>query len=69
MQKTIEAVYEDGVFKPKESISLPEHYTFKIIIQEMEDADKLLKESLQKGYHMGKTLNEISRENIYNDIG
>ena len=69
MQKTIEAVYEDGVFKPTENISLPEHYKFKITIQEIEDTDKLLKESLQKGYHMGKILNEINRENIYNDIG
>lgn len=68
MPKTIEAIYEDGVFKPTEDIYLPEHYKFKIIINEIEDADNRLKESLQKGYHMGKILNEISRENIYNDI-
>jgi len=68
MPKTIEAIYENGVLKPTEDIHLPEHYKFKIIIQEIEDADSRLKESLQEGYHMGKILNEISRENIYNDI-
>ena len=68
MPKTIEAIYENGVLKPTEDIHLPEYYKFKIIIQEIEDADSRLKESLQEGYHMGKILNEISRENIYNDI-
>ncbi len=69
MPKTIEAIYENGVFKPIEHIDLPESYKIKIVIPEADDADKYLKESLEKGNHMGKILSDINRENIYNDIG
>lgn len=67
MPKIIEAIYENGVFKPTEHIDLPESYKIKIIIQEIDDPDQYLLESLKKGYHMGKIFNDISRENIYND--
>ncbi|MBI5745990.1 MAG: antitoxin family protein [Nitrospirae bacterium] len=69
MPKIIEAIYENGVFKPTEHIDLPESYKIKIIIPEIDNADQYLKESLEKGYHMGKILSDIDRENIYNDIG
>lgn len=67
MPKIIEAIYENGVFKPTEHIDLPESYKIKIIIPEIYNADQYLKESLEKGYHMGKILSDIDRENIYND--
>ena len=33
MTKAIEAVYENGVFKPLKKVQLPEHKKFTIIIQ------------------------------------
>ena len=33
MSKSIEAVYENGVFKPLKRVKLPEHKRFKIILE------------------------------------
>lgn len=33
MSKVIEAVFEDGVFKPLEKVKLPEHKRFKITLE------------------------------------
>jgi len=35
MHKTIEAVYENGVFKPISPVALKEHETVRIIIEDM----------------------------------
>ena len=40
MPKTIEAVYEDGVFKPLEKIDLKEHQKIEIFIKEKESVAK-----------------------------
>ncbi|MGE0643515.1 MAG: antitoxin family protein [Nitrospira sp.] len=34
MAKVIQAVYEDGVFKPVDKIDLPEHQRVEIVLQE-----------------------------------
>ena len=37
MAKTIEAVYENGVFKPVKKVKFPEHERFKLIISPAKD--------------------------------
>lgn len=37
MSKTIEAVFEDGVFKPLKKVKLPEHKQFRIILDTREE--------------------------------
>ena len=34
MAKTIRAVFEEGVFKPEEKVSLPEHQPVEVVIPE-----------------------------------
>jgi len=40
MSRTIEAIYEDGVFKPVEKIDLKEHQRIEIFIKEKESVAK-----------------------------
>lgn len=40
MSKTIEAIYENGVFKPLEKIELNEHQKIEIIIKEIKNVAK-----------------------------
>jgi predicted DNA-binding antitoxin AbrB/MazE fold protein len=42
MQKTIEAIFEDGVLKPTKKITLPEHSRLKLIVIREEKASKTL---------------------------
>lgn len=40
MPKTIEAIYEDGVFKPLKKINLPEHKRLTIIVPDKAERGK-----------------------------
>ncbi|MBI5740207.1 MAG: antitoxin family protein [Nitrospirae bacterium] len=42
MQKTIEAIYEDGVLKPTKKITLPEHSRLKLIVIRGKKSSKTL---------------------------
>jgi len=46
MPKTIEAVYENGVFKPLEKVHLPEHRKLKIIFDNEAETPVKKKNSL-----------------------
>jgi predicted DNA-binding antitoxin AbrB/MazE fold protein len=48
MQKTIEVVYENGVFKPLEKVELEEGEEIKIKIKEIVDRGKKAREILDK---------------------
>jgi predicted DNA-binding antitoxin AbrB/MazE fold protein len=37
MAKTVEAIFENGVFKPKESPNIPEHKRVTLIIEELHE--------------------------------
>ncbi|OGW28264.1 MAG: hypothetical protein A2X59_06045 [Nitrospirae bacterium GWC2_42_7] len=42
MQKTIDVIYEDGVFKPVKKVRLPEHTKLKITVSGGEEKDSAL---------------------------
>ena len=48
MIQTVEAVYENGVFKPLKKIKLPEHECFKLNIIPIEEGDKEIKQIVEK---------------------
>jgi predicted DNA-binding antitoxin AbrB/MazE fold protein len=48
MSKIIDAIYENGVFKPLKKIKLPEHKKLKIIIADKPESTKSKKCSLKR---------------------
>lgn len=48
MIQTVEAVYENGVFKPLKKIKLPEHECFKLNIIPIEEDDNEIKQVVEK---------------------
>jgi len=57
MTKTIVAVYEDGIFKPLQTINLPEHKHVHLVIIPEEDAKllELQKKELSRIIGIGKS--------------
>ncbi|MBI5788519.1 MAG: antitoxin family protein [Candidatus Schekmanbacteria bacterium] len=48
MPKTIEAVYENGVFKPVKKIKLPEHELVKLVITPLYEDEEAVKRLVEK---------------------
>lgn len=48
MPKTIEAIYEDGVFKPLRRLKLPEHIRFRLTIAPVEEDEKEIEKTVAK---------------------
>ena len=48
MTKTIEAVYEDGVFKPIKKVKLPEHERFKLTITPVVEDEETIKKIVER---------------------
>jgi predicted DNA-binding antitoxin AbrB/MazE fold protein len=46
MTKTVNAIYEDGVFKPVKKIRLPEHEQFRLSISPIEEEKDLIKKTV-----------------------
>ena len=65
MPKTINAIYEDGVFKPLEPISLVEHERVKLDVNLDERLRKQLKELTEVVY---KRTDKYSSEEIESNI-
>jgi predicted DNA-binding antitoxin AbrB/MazE fold protein len=60
VNRTIDAVYEDGVFRPKESVSLPFGFEVKVLLPEYRDPDEILRERYPLSY--GSISEEDARE-------
>jgi predicted DNA-binding antitoxin AbrB/MazE fold protein len=48
MTKTVEAVYENGVFKPVKKVKLPEKRHFKLTISPAEENEKKIKKIVER---------------------
>lgn len=48
MPKTIEAIFEDGVFKPIKKVKLPEHERFKIILSPVKKDEEAIKRLVER---------------------
>lgn len=46
--KTIEAIYEHGVFKPVKKLKLPGHERFKLVISPIREDEKATKKLIEK---------------------
>ncbi len=65
MPKTIEAVYENGVFKPIKKVTIPEHSKIKLIISPEKEWAKEIKSLLKKVHSRTK---KFPSEEIEKDI-
>ncbi|OGV95769.1 MAG: hypothetical protein A2W53_07935 [Nitrospinae bacterium RIFCSPHIGHO2_02_39_11] len=48
MTKTVEAIYENGVFKPVKKVKLPEHERFKLIVSPVEEDEREIKKIVER---------------------
>jgi len=48
MTKTIEAIYEHGVFKPVKKLKLPMHERFKLVISPIEEEERAAKKHVER---------------------
>lgn len=48
MTKTIEAIYEHGVFKPVKKLKLPLHERFKLVISSIEEEERAAKKHAER---------------------
>lgn len=48
MTKTVEAIYENGVFKPVKKVRLPEHERFKLIVSPVEEDEREIKKIVER---------------------
>lgn len=48
MTKTIEAIFEHGVFKPVKKLKLPLHERFKLVISPVEDETLAVKKRIER---------------------
>jgi len=46
MTKTVNAIYEDGVFKPVKKVQLPEHERFRLTISPLEEGESEIKKTV-----------------------
>ena len=60
MTKTIVAVYEDGIFKPLQTINLPEHKHVHLVIIPEEDAKLLELQKKELSRIIGIGMGDIS---------
>lgn len=65
MPKTIEAVYEDGVFKPLDQVPLPEHSRICLTLSPPKDWSEKFRRLLKKVHQRTK---DIPPEAIERDI-
>lgn len=65
MPKTIEAVYEDGVFKPLNQVPLPEHTKIRLTLSLPRDWSEKFQRLLKKVHQRTK---DIPPETIERDI-
>ncbi len=65
MPKTIEAIYENGVFKPIKKVTIPEHSKIRIIISPEKEWAKEIKSLLKKVHSRTK---KFPSEEIEKDI-
>ena len=66
MPKIIEAIYEDGVFKPLDQVPLPEHTKISLTLSPPKDWSEKFKRLLNKVHQRTK---DIPPETIERDIG
>ena len=48
MTKTIEAIYEHGVFKPVKKLQLPLHERFKLVISPIDEEKRAVKKQVER---------------------
>lgn len=65
MPKTIEAIYEDGVFKPLKQVPLPEHSRIRLTLSPPKDWSEKFRRLLNKVHRRTK---DIPPETIEQDI-
>jgi predicted DNA-binding antitoxin AbrB/MazE fold protein len=65
MPKTIEAIYENGVFKPTKKVTIPEHSKIRLIISPEKEWAKEIKSLLKKVHSRTK---KFPSEEIEKDI-
>ena len=65
MPKTIEAIYEDGVFKPLDQVPLPEHTKIRLTLSPPKDWSDKFRRFLNKVHQRTKN---IPPETIERDI-
>lgn len=65
MPKTIEAIYEDGVFKPLDQVPLPEHAKIRLTLLPPKDWSEKFRRLLNKVHQRTKN---IPPETIERDI-
>ncbi|MFN4258387.1 MAG: antitoxin family protein [Gemmataceae bacterium] len=71
MTQTIEAIYEQGVFKPLQPVQLPEHLKVMLTVAPAagaDDADADLLQLLDEPFDLG-VKGPLTRGAIYDEIG
>ena len=63
MSKAISAIFENGIFRPLEKITFPEHQKVKLVIEVDEIPTKLIADAAEKGKSFNFLKNH--REEIY----
>ena len=64
MSRTIEAIYEKGIFIPLKEVNIEERKIVKLIIEEVESKEKIIETSfgILKGKNLSKILEEVENE-------
>ncbi len=48
MTKTVEAIYENGIFKPVKKVNIPEHERVKLIVSPVEEDEREIKKIVER---------------------
>ena len=64
MTKTVEAIYENGVFKPVKKVKLPEHERFKLIVSPVEEDEREIKKIVERQKRAVKKLIGIGHSGL-----
>lgn len=64
---TIQAVFENGVFRPMEKVTLPEHCEVEVEIRQVKEQKGISGRQHDLPTWSGQVLGGLSREEIYGD--
>lgn len=64
MTKTVNAIYEDGVFKPVKKVKLPEHERFRLTISTLEVGESEIKKTVAMQKRALKKLIGVGRSGL-----
>lgn len=64
MTKTVNAIYEDGVFKPVKKVKLPEHERFRLTISLLEESEAETKKTVAMQKRTLKKLIGVGRSGL-----